>query len=377
MTPFGQDIAHPPQYVAFSNPKFYAHELRAGIGTVPDGFQSLYFHRLPTSAPELASQFDDTAQAIYSGLDPKVVYFPPAQQEKYPHIPREERQAIAEALNDHGSRSLRLARETMRMVNVEWLGFASKDSGAVIERGEVIGSVADKIPDDIGYVRRHKATDFAVVGPKADGDSSLSLAMGVSDCLAIPLVDRLTGAFGFTHAGRPGTGLRTAEQTARLLQSEFRSNPKDLVAFLGEGVCQACYDVDEKTYNGFVADFGGQTAIDKVVEQYPEALALKQSPTDRRIAIDLYAFNKYLLAAQGVGTIIMAPNCTARMTTECATLGSISWKDTVPPETEQVFYSHSRVKGQTVGWTMQNGEAAALDTFHIGTPRNLATITRL
>lgn len=377
MTQFGQDIAQSPQYVAFSNPKFYAHELRAGIGNLPDGFQSLYFQRLPVSAPELASQFDDRAQAIYRGLDPKTVHFPAAQQEKYPHVLAEERVAIAQALNDHGSRSLRLARATLRMANVEWLGLVSKDEGAVINRGEVTGKIADKISDDLGYVRRLEATDFAVVGPKSTGDSSLSLAMGVSDCLAIPLVDRVTGAFGFTHAGRPSTGLRTAEQMAGLLRSEFRSNPKDLVAFLGEGVCMSCYDVDETTYTGFVAAFGGLTAINKVVEQYPKSLAVKEAPTGERIAIDLYAFNKYLLAEQGVGTIIMAPNCTARLATECATLSTISWRDTVPKEAQQVFYSHARAKGQTVGWTMQNGELVELDTLHLGTPRNLATVTRL
>jgi len=126
-----------------------------------------------------------------------------------------------------------------------------------------------------------------------------------------------------------------------------------------------------------VADFGGRTAIDKVVSQYPGALATKETPAGKRVGIDLYAFNKYLLAEQGVGTIIMAPNCTARLTADCPTLATISWKDTVPPEAEQAYYSHARVKGQAVGWTMHSGDLVELDTFHLGTPRNLATVTRL
>jgi|GEM_PF-1258682 len=377
MTQFSQDIVQRPQYIATSNPKVYESELRAGIGTLPVGFQSLYFQRSPATAPELASQFDDRARAIYAGLDPKTVFFPVTQQEKYPDVPTEQRATIAYALNDHGNRSLRLARETLRITNVEWLGLASKDGGAVIDQGIVRGMITEKVSDDLGYVRRLRATDFAIVGPKADADGPLSLAMGVSDCLAIPLVDRVTGAFGFTHAGRPGTGLRTIEKTARHLRNEFHSNPKDLVAFLGEGVCQSCYDIDETTYRGFVADFGGRTAVDKVVSQHPEALAVKETSAGHRIAIDLYAFNKYLLAEQGVGTIIMAPNCTARMTADCPTLRTISWKNTVPAEAQQVFYSHARAKGQTVGWTMQNGEQVELNTFQLGTPRNLATVTRL
>jgi len=377
MTQFGEEIVQKPQYTVTSNPKFFEHELAAGIANLPFGFQALNFQRSLASAPELTSQFDDRAQAIYAGLNPKTVFFPLTQQAKYPNIPEDERAEIAQALNDHGSRSLRLARETLRLANVEWLGLASRDGGAVIDRGEVSNLMADKVPDDLGYIRRLKATDFAVVGPKTDVDSPLSLAMGAADCLAIPLVDRVTGAFGLTHAGRPGTGLRTAEQTVGLLRSEFRSNPKDLVAWLGEGVCPSCYDVDETTFTGFVADFGGRTAIDKVVSQYPKALATKETPTGKRVGIDLYAFNKYLLAEQGVGTIIMAPNCTARLSVDCPTLGTISWKDTVPTEAEQAYYSHARVKGQAVGWTMHSGDLVELDTFHLGTPRNLATVTRL
>jgi len=120
------------------------------------------------------------------GLNPKTVFFPPAQQAKYPNIPAEERVEIAQALNDHGSRSLRMARETLRLVNVEWLGLASRDGGAVIDRGEVRDLMADKVPDELGYIRRLKETDFAVVGPKTDTDSPLSLAMGVAALLGNP-----------------------------------------------------------------------------------------------------------------------------------------------------------------------------------------------
>lgn len=374
MIQLGQNIVQNPQYITTSNPKFYSAELRAGIAHLPDGFQALYFQRFPASAPPLSDCFDADAQAIYGGLDPKSVYFPPAQQSKYPDIPPAEREAIADALNIHGAQSLRLARDVLRLANVEWLSLASEGKGLAFSPEQLAGDDAAKAEDELGYVRRHKATDFAVVGPSRDTDSSLTLAMGVSDCLAIPLVDRVTGAFGLVHAGRPGTGLRTAEKATVLLRDEFGSKPKDLVAFLGEGVCMACYDIDPDTFTQFTQSFGGRSTIDKVVAQYPTALVEKATSTGIRVAIDLYAFNKYLLTEQGVGTIITAQNCTARMSADCP---SLMGSETQPAEEQQVFYSHARSKAKKVKWTMQSGKPAELDTFDLGTPRNLATLTRL
>ncbi|MEO8105428.1 MAG: laccase domain-containing protein [Candidatus Saccharibacteria bacterium] len=374
MISFGQDILQNPQYITTSNPKFYSDELRAGIANLPDGFRALYFQRHLPTAPPLSDQFDADAQAIYSGLDPKSAYFPLAQQAKYPSVPPAERAAIASALNTHGAQGLRLARAVLALANVEWLSLASQDKGLTISHAQPSGEVAAKVEDELGYIRRHPATDWAVVGPRSDRDGPLTLAMGAADCLVIPLVDRVTGAFGLVHAGRPGTGLRTAEKATGLMHSEFGSNPKDLVAFLGEGVCMECYDIDTAMFASFTRDFGGRTMIDKVVKQYPTALADKGTPHGDRVAIDLYAFNKYLLAARGVGTIITARNCTARLSADCP---SLAGRQSPPSEEAQLFFSPARAKGKKVGWTMENGEKVGLDTFHLGTPRNLATVTRL
>jgi copper oxidase (laccase) domain-containing protein len=346
--------------------------LAAQQGRLPRLFDSIYVQRNVGAAPELSNQFDEHAQAIYGGLDPKTVFFPPLQRENYPDESPKDLAAIADALNEHGAQSLRAARMGFRLHNVEWLGLASKADQVIIDNGAVTNKDNEKIIDDLGYFRRSPQTDVGVVGPRREDEQSITLAMGVADCLAIPIVDVDTEAFGFAHAGRPGTGLRTAEKVVHLLGDEFGSSTMDLVAFLGEGVCKACYTIDEKTYNNFVADFGGRTEIDKVISQYPEALQIKQSAEGERIAIDLYAFNKYLLAARGVGEIIVAPNCTARVTSDCQALQGHQ----VPDEASQLFFSHERVKGETVSWTTQTGHVIDLSTYHLTTPRNLAAITR-
>jgi copper oxidase (laccase) domain-containing protein len=339
---------------------------------LPGRFQTIYSQRNQEFAPPLSGQFDEQTRAIYSGLDPKTSFFPVNNREHYPDESPENLEAIATALNDHGARSLRVARASFVLKNVEWLGLAGKSGSLVIDGDAILNRVLSKNSDDLGYIRRSPGTDIGVVGPRRFGEAPITLAMGVADCLAIPVIDTSTEAFALAHAGRPGTGLRTAEKATYLLSEEFGSQPGDLIAFLGEGVCKACYTTDEKTFDDFVADFGGRTEIDKVIEQYPSALEVFETPEGKRIAVDLYAFNKYLLATQGVNEIIVAPNCTARAHRDCDALAGKE----VPAEADQKFFSHVRAKGQTIGWQDENGHVVEVNTYHVTTPRNLAAITR-
>ncbi len=342
------------------------------LGYSEPGFLNIYLQRNQAAAPALSARFDERAQAIYAGLDPKTVFFPEAQHKNYPDYPKRELQAVADALNEKGQQSLRMARAAFSLKHVLWLGLASEDDMVIISRRQATNKELDTVKDGIGSFTRSPQTDIGIVGPKRDNDPSLTLAMGVADCLAIPIVDERTLAFGFAHAGRPGTGKRTSQKAAAGIVEEFKSNPKDLTAHLGEGVCMACYKVDEKTFEGFSKDFGGKAELDKVEEQYPEAVIKIETAEGVRYAIDLYAFNKYLLAAQGVGEIVTTTNCTARSNRHCVSLD----QDAVPEEADQNYFSHERVKGKTVGWRTVSGEMLEFNTFHLTTPRNLAAITR-
>lgn len=333
-------------------------------------FSNIYAERNLLTAPMLDARFDDRARAIYGGLDPKTVFFPKANWQPYERYDSQEVTAVADTLNEHGRQSLKAARVSFALRNVNWLGLASKADMAIIP-------AASRLPegvvlDEQGSFVRHAGKDIGIVGPRQDNDPSITLAMGVADCLAIPVVDTKTQAFGFAHAGRPGTGLRTSEKAIHGLVEEFGSDPKDLIAHLGEGVCGACYSVNEEVFNQFSDDFGGKVELDKVIAQYPVAVQRLETTKGYRYAIDLYAFNKYLLAARNISEITVAVNCTSRATPDCVSLEGTA----VPNEAHQAFFSHERAKGKTVGWQAAGGETLEFNTFHLTTPRNLAALTR-
>lgn len=322
-----------------------------------ESFESVYLQRNVQKAPKLDARFDERAQEIYAGLDTRRGYS--LLQEYYPDVPTEELEVIAAVLNDHCAQSLELICRSFDLRNIEWLGLANRDGLAVIKDGAARG------------IHQIPGTDAVVVGPKRANDEPITLAMYVADCLAISIIDKRTKAFAFVHAGRPCTGLRLVEKAVLTMKESFGSDPADLVAHLGEGVCQYCYLIDEETYQGFTDDFGGEAEVTKILAKYPEAVKRFEINEERNVGLDLYAFNSHLLARQGVGKITIARNCTARLSPKCPSLNGY-----VPPENEQLFYSHSRTKNRLVGWKMTNGETLELNTYHLGTPRNWTCITR-
>lgn len=336
------------------------------VGTpLPAEFENYYTLRHPEGAPALDERFDEAGQAIYAGFDPKTVYKSP-KQETYPDVPAAEHQAIADALNDHGTRAMRLARMTLPLGNMVWLGLKGGNNEYVMRTGVA----AETRYDEFGSFTRISATDIGVVAPRNESSQPTTLAMGVADCLAIPVVDTRTGAFALAHAGRPGTSLHTAEKAADLLTKEFRSKPEDLVAYLGQGICDRCHTVDERGVGQFIENFGGKSEVAKVTEQYPGAITEFEQDGQRRYSIDLYAFNQAMLTPK-VGEITVQACCTARVSGAC-----LSVEGEAPPEADQPYYSHMRVKSGVVGWRMADGELAQYKAADLGTPRNLAMLTR-
>jgi copper oxidase (laccase) domain-containing protein len=338
---------------------------------LPDGFSSVYARRNPFMAPQLSPRFDGRAQAVYRGLNVQPAIFPLGEWEKYQAYPEDELAAIQRCLKTHRELSVESARAALNLRNINWLGLANKGDVVQIGQEREASTRQDNSASEHGYVRRFPLFDVGAVGPRDDNNKSITLAMAVADSLAIPIIDKRTGAFALAHAGRSSTGLRSSEKAVHALADNFSSNREDLVAHLGEGACVECYNVDGDEIHAFIRDFGGQSAIDDVMAQYPNALKIVEGGDERRYAIDLHAFNKYLLTRQRIGGISVAVNCTIRASERCVSLSGV-----VPEEDKQLFFSHRRTKGQKVGWLTESKEVIELNTAHLGTPRNLAAVTR-
>lgn len=125
------------------------------------------------------------------------------------------------------------------------------------------------------------------------------LGVKTADCVPVLIGDTATRIFAAVHAGWRGTVQSIVTRAVEKMQSEFGSEPKNMLAAIGPAAGCRNYEIGEDVIDAFSAAFDGS-------EKY-------FSPTSEGHAyIDLHLANKDQLLASGVplGNIYAAPYCT-------------------------------------------------------------------
>jgi YfiH family protein len=81
------------------------------------------------------------------------------------------------------------------------------------------------------------------------------LVVQTADCVPILLADKKRRAIAAIHAGWRGTLQRIAEKALGRLKMEFGTRPQDVIAALGPGIGQCCFEVGPEVVAEFAAKF--------------------------------------------------------------------------------------------------------------------------
>ena len=78
-------------------------------------------------------------------------------------------------------------------------------------------------------------------------------AIGVrtADCIPVLLYDPINEAIAAIHSGWRGTLNRISQKTIMKMIENFGTNPGDILAAIGPGICRNCFQVGEEVVNGF------------------------------------------------------------------------------------------------------------------------------
>jgi len=72
---------------------------------------------------------------------------------------------------------------------------------------------------------------------------SLYLSISVADCTPVMLYDKKKSIIAGIHAGWRGAAGRIVEQTLYQMKKDFKTNPIDIIAFIGPSAGKCCYEV--------------------------------------------------------------------------------------------------------------------------------------
>jgi len=144
---------------------------------------------------------------------------------------------------------------------------------------------------------------------KADGmitdHPRILLAIQTADCISVLVADRKRRAVAGFHAGWRGTVKRIVEHGVAQMRLEFGSDPGDLLAAIGPGIGQCCYEVGQEVRDEFESQFA-----------YAAGLFRDGATAPKKLHLDLVEANRRQLLDAGVkaDTISLAQECTSCQT---------------------------------------------------------------
>ena len=105
--------------------------------------------------------------------------------------------------------------------------------------------------DNIHVVKENKETGWekledAIQNCDAliSNQKNIMLTILTADCVPILLFDPIQNIIGAVHAGWKGTEQEIVKKTVKKMQSDFNSDPKNIIAGIAPSIGKCCYEVD-------------------------------------------------------------------------------------------------------------------------------------
>lgn len=121
----------------------------------------------------------------------------------------------------------------------------------------------------------HSAVSFAVTEPgcAGEGDGLTTASVGVTlsvrtaDCYPILLADPSNRAVAAIHAGWRGTAQRIVTAVLNRMSDLYGTRPGDVVAAIGPGIGECCYEVGEEVARRFGYEHAGRLDLAEINRQ--------------------------------------------------------------------------------------------------------------
>lgn len=144
-----------------------------------------------------------------------------------------------------------------------------------------------------------KKIDYSADGLMTNVPGMTLVTFG-ADCLTIMLYDPAKKAVANVHAGWRGTALGIVDRAVERMEAEYGSRPSDLVAAIGPGISQCCFETHGEVPQAMTAALGD------------EALEFVVSLGNGKFKVDLKGLNALRLKRCGIlaTRIDISPDCT-------------------------------------------------------------------
>lgn len=152
----------------------------------------------------------------------------------------------------------------------------------------------------------------------------VTLATIHGDCIPVFLYDEQTESVGMIHSGWRSTHAGISANAVSAMTKNYGANPENIIAVIGPGICQDCFEASDDVYNAFAEKYG---------TDFTEDIDVCRPDLTRKgkwyISLPGIVYKTLLLAGVPTKNIVRSGICTC-----CA-------------DNKEKYFSHRREKGNT------------------------------
>lgn len=100
-----------------------------------------------------------------------------------------------------------------------------------------------------GIIRESDIIGFDGLATKA---REVALVTFYADCVPVFFLDPIEKAIAVSHSGWRGTVKKIAEETVKVMSSNFGSRPENIVVAIGPSIGKCCFETGEEVYREFI-----------------------------------------------------------------------------------------------------------------------------
>ncbi len=146
--------------------------------------------------------------------------------------------------------------------------------------------VVDESHKGLGLIRERYYDD---VDGLITNKKGVCLVTFYADCIPLYFVDTKNKAIGLSHSGWRGSVNYMGKVTLDKMKENYNTNPKDVIACIGPGICKDCYEVSSDLYEEFSKKFSQ--------DELKQIFTAKEN---NKYQLDLLKTNEIILLKAGV-----------------------------------------------------------------------------
>ncbi|MBE7064276.1 MAG: laccase domain-containing protein [Ruminococcaceae bacterium] len=90
----------------------------------------------------------------------------------------------------------------------------------------------------------------------------VTLATIHGDCIPVFLYDENSQSVGMIHSGWRSTHAGISANAVSAMEKNYGASPENIIAVIGPGICQDCFEASEDVYNAFAEKYGADFSED-------------------------------------------------------------------------------------------------------------------